>query len=131
MVGAGLALTAAPALKAAFSALCCVRQKSPGNPHSNPSTLRTLYPKSPLTLSPYTKTYTTGRFTQFVRENNILDAVEAAVVRKKRKTAKMNEKARAQAKKMNAVDVALTQHWPKQQPTSTKKLLPTAIPRVP
>jgi hypothetical protein len=109
MVGAGLALTAAPALKAAVSALCCVRQKNPGYPHPDSSiTLRTLYPKSPLTLSPYTKTYTIGRFTQFVRENNILDAVVAAVVRKKRKTAKINEKARAQAKKMNAVDVALT-----------------------
>jgi hypothetical protein len=103
MVGAGLALTAAPALKAAVSALCCVRHKTPGNPHP-----LLLYHKSPITLSPYTKTYTTGRFTQFVRENNILDAVEAAVVRKKRKTAKMNQKARAQANKMNAVDVALT-----------------------
>jgi hypothetical protein len=36
-----------------------------------------------------------------------MDAVEAAVVRKKRKATKMNAKARAQAKKMNAVDVAL------------------------
>jgi hypothetical protein len=79
---------------------------------TSPSTLRTLYPKSPITLSPYTKTYTTGQFTHFVRENNILDAVEAAVVRKKRKMAKMNEKARAQAKKMNDVDVALTTTLP-------------------
>jgi hypothetical protein len=37
----------------------------------------------------------------------MLDAVEAAIVRKKRKAYKMNIKARAQAKKMNAVDVAL------------------------
>jgi hypothetical protein len=36
-----------------------------------------------------------------------MDAVEAAVVRKNRKATKMNAKARAQAKKMNAVDVAL------------------------
>ena len=43
----------------------------------------------------------------FFRENNMLDAVEAAIVRKKRKAAKMNAKARAQAKKMNDVDVAL------------------------
>jgi hypothetical protein len=35
------------------------------------------------------------------------DAVEAAIVRKKRKVDKTNVKARAQAKKMNAVDVAL------------------------
>jgi hypothetical protein len=37
----------------------------------------------------------------------VLDAVEAAMVRKKRKAAKMQAKAKAQAKKMNAVDVAL------------------------
>ncbi len=37
----------------------------------------------------------------------MLDAVEAAVVRKKRKAAQMQAKAKAQAKKMNAVDVAL------------------------
>ncbi len=109
MVGAGLALTtSAPALKAAVSALCCVRRRSPGNAHPDPSTLRTPYPKSALTLYPSTKTYTKGRFTQFVRENNILDEVDAAVVRKKRKTAELNEKARAHANKMNAVDVALT-----------------------
>jgi hypothetical protein len=48
-----------------------------------------------------------GRLTVFFRENNFLDAVEAAVVRKKRKAAKMKAKARAQSKKMDAVDVAL------------------------
>jgi hypothetical protein len=37
----------------------------------------------------------------------MLDAVEAAIVRIKWKADKMNVKARAQAKKMNAVDVAL------------------------
>ena len=37
----------------------------------------------------------------------MLDAVESAIVRKKRKADKMDAKARAQAKKMNAVDVAL------------------------
>ena len=43
----------------------------------------------------------------FFRANNISDAVEAALVRKKRKAAQMQAKARAHAKKMNAVDVAL------------------------
>jgi 3'-phosphoadenosine 5'-phosphosulfate (PAPS) 3'-phosphatase len=37
----------------------------------------------------------------------VLDAVEASVVRRKWKAAKMQAKAKAQAKKMNAVDVAL------------------------
>ncbi len=101
-------MTAAPALKAAVSALCCVRQKSPGNPHRDPSTLCILYPRSPLTLFPSTKTYTTGRFNHTVRAGKQHIGRGAAVVRKKRKAAKMNEKARAQAKKMNAVDVALT-----------------------
>ncbi len=78
MVGAGLALTAAPEVKAAVSALCSVRTKS------------------------------LGRYTTLVRENNIVDAVEAAVVRKKREAAKLNDKARMQAKKMETVDVALT-----------------------
>jgi hypothetical protein len=40
--------------------------------------------------------------------HDILDEVEAAVVRKKQKTAKLNEKARAHANKMNAVDVPTT-----------------------
>ncbi len=48
-----------------------------------------------------------GRLTLFFRENNMLDAVEAAVVRKKRKADAMQKKARAQAKKMVDVDVAL------------------------
>jgi hypothetical protein len=36
-----------------------------------------------------------GRLTVFFRKNNMLDAIEAAVVRKKRKADTMNEKARA------------------------------------
>jgi hypothetical protein len=48
-----------------------------------------------------------GRLTIYFRANNVSDAVEAAVVRKKRKAAKMQAKAKAQAKKMNAVDIAL------------------------
>jgi hypothetical protein len=37
----------------------------------------------------------------------VLDAVEASVVRRKWKAAKMQAKAKARAKKMNAVDMAL------------------------
>ena len=48
-----------------------------------------------------------GRLTIYFRANNVSDAVEAAVVRKQRKAAKMQAKAKAQAKKMIAVDVAL------------------------
>jgi hypothetical protein len=48
-----------------------------------------------------------GLFTQYVRANNISDEVEAAVVRKARKTALKRKKANAQAKQMAAVDVAL------------------------
>ena len=48
-----------------------------------------------------------GLFTQFVRANNIKDEVEAAVVRTSRKAAMKNKKAKAQAKRMEAVDVAL------------------------
>jgi hypothetical protein len=48
-----------------------------------------------------------GLFTQFVRANNIKDEVEAAVVRTSRKAAMKQKKAKAQAKRMEAVDVAL------------------------
>ncbi len=46
-------------------------------------------------------------YTQYVRANNISDEVEGAVLRKARKTALKRKKARARAKKMEAVDVAL------------------------
>ncbi len=48
-----------------------------------------------------------GLFTQYVRANNIKDEVEAALVKTSRKAAMKNKKAKAQAKKMEAVDVAL------------------------
>jgi hypothetical protein len=48
-----------------------------------------------------------GQFTQYVRANNIKDEVEGALVRTARKAAMKNKKAKAQAKKMEAVDVAL------------------------
>ena len=48
-----------------------------------------------------------GAFTQYLRANNMADEVEAAVVRTARKTALKQKKARAQAKQMEAVDVAL------------------------
>ncbi len=48
-----------------------------------------------------------GLFTQYVRANNIKDEVEAALVRTSCKAAMKNKKAKAQAKKMEAVDVAL------------------------
>jgi hypothetical protein len=42
----------------------------------------------------------------YLRQNDISDAVEAAVLRKQRKAKQMNDKARAQATKMNNFDVA-------------------------
>ena len=48
-----------------------------------------------------------GAFTQYLRANNMADEVEAAVIRRARKTALKQKKARAQAKQMEAVDVAL------------------------
>jgi hypothetical protein len=43
----------------------------------------------------------------YYRDYNIADTVEAAVIRKQRKAAKMNAKARSQAKKMENVDSAV------------------------
>jgi hypothetical protein len=43
----------------------------------------------------------------YFRGNSIADTVEAALIRKQRKAAKMNAKARSQAKKMENVDSAL------------------------
>ena len=48
-----------------------------------------------------------GVITTYLRQNDISDAVEAAVLRKQRKAKKMNDKARAQATKMNNFDVAV------------------------
>ncbi len=63
-------------LKKAVTAMCSVRSKSP------------------------------GIITIFLHENNIDDAVKAAVIRKKQKARKIQKKAQAQANKMADFDVA-------------------------
>jgi hypothetical protein len=70
-------VVAAPmALKTKVTAMCSVRSKTPGT------------------------------ITHFLRENNIDDAVKAAVIRKKQKARKIQKKARTQANKMADFDVA-------------------------
>ncbi len=76
MVAAGMAVAGSLQLTSAVTTLCSVRKKSP------------------------------GKVTTFLRENNIGDAVEAAVLRKKMKAKKMQKKARTQANKMGDFDVA-------------------------
>ncbi len=48
-----------------------------------------------------------GTLTVYLREKNIGDEVEAAVIRKKSKIAKKNEQARLHANKMMDLDVAV------------------------
>lgn len=76
MVAAGMAVAGSPELKSAVTILCCVRTKSQ------------------------------GKVTIFLRENNIRDAVGAAVLRKKLMAKKMQKKARSHANKMADFDVA-------------------------
>jgi hypothetical protein len=59
----------------------------------------------------------------------MLDAVEAAVVRKKRKADAMQKKARAQAKKMVEVDVLYKPLWLKAGVLSMEKLRHTVTQR--
>ena len=76
MVAAGMAVAGSLQLTSAVTTLCSVRKKSP------------------------------GKVTTFLRVNGIGDAVEAAVLRKKMKAKKKEQKARAQANKMVDFDVA-------------------------
>jgi hypothetical protein len=76
MVAAGMTVAGPLVLKMTVTALCSVKSKSPGS------------------------------ITLFLRENNIDDAVRAAVIRKKQKARKMQKKAEAQANKMADFDVA-------------------------
>ena len=62
--------------------------------------------KTKVTAMCSVKRRTPGTITTFLRENNIDDAVQAAVIRKKEKARKMQKKARAQANKMADFDVA-------------------------
>ncbi len=76
MVAAGMAVAGSLQLKSAVTLLCYVRTKSP------------------------------GKVTTLLRENNIKDAVDAAVLRKKLQAKKMQKKARSHANKMAEFDVA-------------------------
>lgn len=76
MVAAGMAVAGSPQLKSAVTLLCYVRRRSP------------------------------GKVTTFLRENNIKDAVDAAVLRKKLQAKKMQKKAQSHANKMAEFDVA-------------------------
>ena len=76
MVAAGLAVAGPVVLKTTVTAMCSVKDKSPGS------------------------------ITIFLRENNIDDAVRAAVIRKTQKARKIQKKAQAQANKLADFDVA-------------------------
>jgi hypothetical protein len=76
MVVAGIAVASPLVLKTKVTAMCSIKSKSP------------------------------GIITRFLRENNIDDAVKAAVIRKKQKARTIQKKAQAQANKMADFDVA-------------------------
>ncbi len=77
MKGAGIALTAPDAVKAAVSTLCGVRRRSP------------------------------GALTVLMCTNNVADEVAANLERKRRKAQKMAAKAKALATKMQKMDAAV------------------------
>jgi hypothetical protein len=96
-------MASAPALKEIISKLCCVKKHSLGTascPYHNPYPLPFVHPVPLLTT-------TVGRITLLVRSRDLAAEIASNLERNRRKQQKLEAKARAQAEKLENLNVAM------------------------